>query len=385
MYFAEHSATISPDGERVVFAAQGDHLGLYVVDAEGGQPTPLPYPSYGWVGSPTFSPDGSQIAYLAGNGEPQVWVADADGTDAHEILANEPTVFGGVSGLEWSPAGDRLAIGLGDFKGSAGLAIYTFAPDGSDFTRVITDGISPYWSPDGSQIAYTIPCDEHPNASCPEGSRRRAQFDPQPGGSPPASRSPMRTAPTSGSSASRLRAPGIRPRSSKGERDEATRRTHARVSRAGGVAGSVRIRARRHRGDGLRLILDGSDGPHADDPGHLGRRGGALHGSGAWHGTALDPDLDSCHPAPGDVRGPPSGWQSWIGAAKLSDAGWAEVSITTVTNLVTHGCRDHSWADPPVGSSVEDLAASLEDLAPFRVTSPPRTCPSTATAGFTWN
>ena len=41
--------------------------------------------------------------------------------------------------------------------------IYTFAPDGSDFTKVITGGHSPYWSPDGSQIAYTISCLDYPN------------------------------------------------------------------------------------------------------------------------------------------------------------------------------------------------------------------------------
>jgi hypothetical protein len=74
---------------------------------------------------------------------------NADGTDAHEILANERT--GSEGGLQWSPGGDRLAIGLGG-------AIYTFAPDGSDFTKVITGGHSPNWSPDGSQIAYTIQC-----------------------------------------------------------------------------------------------------------------------------------------------------------------------------------------------------------------------------------
>ena len=83
----------------------------------------------------------------------------------------------GVSGLQWSPAGDRLAIGLGDAEGTDGLAIYTFAPDGSDFRQVIADGISPYWSPDGTQIAYIIPCEEHPTASCPEGSIRRSQFE----------------------------------------------------------------------------------------------------------------------------------------------------------------------------------------------------------------
>ena len=48
------------------------------------------------------------------------------------------------------------------------------------------------------------------------------------------------------------------------------------------------------------------------------------------------------------------------------------VSITSVTNLVRHGCRDHSQADPPVGPSADDLATALAHLAPFRVTSPPK-------------
>jgi len=170
------NATISPDGTRVVFF--GDE-GLYVFDVEDGRPVGLPYPSEGY--GPTFSPDGTQIAYLySGDHEEQVWVMNADGSDAHEILANEPTVFRSLSGLEWSPGGDQLAIGLG----SDDLAIYTFAPDGSNFRKVITGGISPYWSPDGSQIAYTIPCDEYPNVSCPVGSLRRSNFDVQKGGRP---------------------------------------------------------------------------------------------------------------------------------------------------------------------------------------------------------
>jgi Tol biopolymer transport system component len=172
------TGAISPDGSRVAFVSLGPFGtgAMLVVNAEGGRRVDLPYPSAGGepVGGLTFSPDGTQIAYLAANDG--VWVTNADGTDAHEILASDVTGDARwFSGMQWSPAGDRIAIGLGGDP-----AIYTFAPDGSGFTKVITGGISPYWSPDGSQIAYTIPCDEHPNDWCPEGSTRRSLFDPQP-------------------------------------------------------------------------------------------------------------------------------------------------------------------------------------------------------------
>ena len=146
-------AAISPDGSRVVFAADRSD-GLYVVDAEGGQPVRIANGE-----EPTFSPDGTQIAYLGlprsgccvQSGREHVWVANADGTDAHEILADEPALDEGV----YRP--DVVAGGRPDRDGNAlegHVAIYTFAPDGSDFTKVIAGGANPYWSPDGSQIAY---------------------------------------------------------------------------------------------------------------------------------------------------------------------------------------------------------------------------------------
>ncbi|MDQ4131564.1 MAG: hypothetical protein M3133_11350 [Actinomycetota bacterium] len=87
---------------------------------------------------------------------------------------------------------------------------------------------------------------------------------------------------------------------------------------------------------------------------------------------SIDPDGDPSTPLRVVYDVPAGGWSQWEGAVKFAENdGHAGVSITTMTNIVRHGCRDHSPADPPVGPSVDDLAAALADLAPFRVTSPP--------------
>jgi hypothetical protein len=85
----------------------------------------------------------------------------------------------------------------------------------------------------------------------------------------------------------------------------------------------------------------------------------------------IDPDGDPSTPLRVVYDIPAPGWSQWIGAAKFSDAGHVGVSITTVANLVTDGCRNHMWADPPVGPSVEDLSTAMTKLVPFEVTSPP--------------
>jgi hypothetical protein len=85
---------------------------------------------------------------------------------------------------------------------------------------------------------------------------------------------------------------------------------------------------------------------------------------------SIDPDLDPSTPLRVTYE-VPDGWSQWIGAVKFAEDGHVAVSITTVSNLVRHGCRDHAWADPPVGPTVRDLAAGLADLAPFRVTTRP--------------
>lgn len=178
------TAAISPDGSQVAYTAKTEDgvpaqlyetdSALYVMDVDSGRTTLLVVPSKGDVYQPTFSPDGTQIAYVDGgiDHSHSVWVVDVDGSDPHMIVKNELLWgwdAGHVFGLAWSPTGDRIALGL---RRDPTSGIYTFAPDGSGFTRVIRDAVAPSWSPDGSQIAYKgvvlnqRPCPENPNHNC---------------------------------------------------------------------------------------------------------------------------------------------------------------------------------------------------------------------------
>jgi len=158
------TGSISPDGSQVVYSSLAGPI--YTVDTRGGEPSLLlartrrsfpPIRPGGagssfrtWLYNPTFSPDGTQIAYFDGMGDwgHSLRVMNADGSGVRILIDQVPEEVGHVWNLVWSPDGSHLA-----FSAQEG-GIWIVDVDGSELTKVISDGINAFWSPDGSRISY---------------------------------------------------------------------------------------------------------------------------------------------------------------------------------------------------------------------------------------
>ncbi len=183
-------AAPSPDGKRVVFAAQA---ALWVVPIEGGKATRIT----SWDMEPTlpvWSPDGSTIAFqnYEGEGNFHIWTVKPNGADPTRITDGpfddrEPAwmpdgkslVFSSDrsqdkqdkiwrvdiasrqyaaltqgAGTESSPAispdGRQLAF-------VSGGNIYTKPVGSTDTPKLLGRGTAPSWRPDGSELAFNTP------------------------------------------------------------------------------------------------------------------------------------------------------------------------------------------------------------------------------------
>jgi Tol biopolymer transport system component len=182
----------SPDGSRIAFASMlSGELDIYVINADGNGLIPLG-DTPGEDRFPSWSPDGTQIVFRSfSQGKSALWTVKVDGSglrqltpegvDAdwprwadHQILFSSRRAEGGWWTISFvRPDGsDFRQIELGFnayhpdlyknqvvFTGTTveGPAIYVMDSDGSDMRRIgvnISEGFSPVWSPDGTQIVF---------------------------------------------------------------------------------------------------------------------------------------------------------------------------------------------------------------------------------------
>jgi Tol biopolymer transport system component len=173
--YAVHVLVWSPDGTSVVYDGGQASGSVYSVDVRTGEHTLLVRKPDGManIDDIDWAPDGAHLAITnidASTLDRQVvYVVDADGSDPtpaeHKTGSQWPVWMPGTSvGTVWSPDGTRLAYATLSGKDHEALQVWTVSPDGSDPLLVtsrccVTDGGGPVWSPDGSQIAFSAEYD----------------------------------------------------------------------------------------------------------------------------------------------------------------------------------------------------------------------------------
>ncbi len=142
------------------FEDPGQHLFVYTINPDGSDLTKI-----GELGIASFkwSPDGTRIAFIGPDGE--LWIADAEGMNASRVeLANMERLQPWIGyTLSWSPDGTEIV---------ASCVFYLSADDyitelctinvETGVVEKLTDApddykYAPSWSPDGSQITFTVP------------------------------------------------------------------------------------------------------------------------------------------------------------------------------------------------------------------------------------
>jgi len=148
------------DGDRC------DRQGVYLVRPDGrDRHLLLPAPA----GHPDWSPDGERIVVESEPAETsEMWILDADGTDL-QVVTCDGAPCGPIANPAWSPDGgqlvfqraipreageeyDRVAIEVMDLAIGATRVVAVPPAAGSEYV----EWFGPRWSPDGTQIAFTV-------------------------------------------------------------------------------------------------------------------------------------------------------------------------------------------------------------------------------------
>jgi Tol biopolymer transport system component len=168
-------ATLSPDGNRIVFTSTRDgDLDIYTMNVDGSDVRKLTS-TLGYDGGPFFSHDGSMIVYRAGRPQTpeaeadyralladnlvrpsnmEIWVMNADGSEQRQI-----TNLGGANFAPFFHPDDKRILFSSNHENPRGrnFDLFLVNLDGTGLTKVTSyddfDGF-PMFSPDGTKLVF---------------------------------------------------------------------------------------------------------------------------------------------------------------------------------------------------------------------------------------
>lgn len=138
----------------------GRRTHLFCVDVQTGEQVQLTRGDFN-VKQARWSPDGQCLAFVRTREGRQrhlvdLWLADADGRHAREAS----TGLSAITGLEWSPDGQRLVFGGNPTAGDSIDRPYAFDVESAELAMLADDvhleGSRFVWHPDGSRIATVV-------------------------------------------------------------------------------------------------------------------------------------------------------------------------------------------------------------------------------------
>jgi Tol biopolymer transport system component/DNA-binding winged helix-turn-helix (wHTH) protein len=124
--------------------------------SDPSQAPTVPIPSSRREVSPQYSPDGKRIVFAAdrSSARPEIWVCDADGSNPSQLFTTQLTTTGYSGSPRWSPDGQRIAFDTGI---DSLWQIFTVSAQGGKPRQMTrdSDNSRPSWSHDGKWIYFT--------------------------------------------------------------------------------------------------------------------------------------------------------------------------------------------------------------------------------------
>jgi eukaryotic-like serine/threonine-protein kinase len=150
----EFYPTLSPDGRTFVYSSdQSGNFDLFSQRVGGKNPTNLTGDSAADERQPVFSPDGERIAFRSEREPPGIYVMGATGENARRV------VDGGFH-PSWSPDGTELVYSLAgrdapDVRNTRPSELWVVNVESGAKRRLCgLDAMQPAWSPHGSRVAF---------------------------------------------------------------------------------------------------------------------------------------------------------------------------------------------------------------------------------------